>query len=93
MPWKIEYKQSVVKSVKKLSPEIQKRLRTFIEERIASLDDPRSQGKALTGKQDIWRYRAGDYRILTQIKDNQIVILVIDIGHRSSIYKKLSSQK
>jgi len=86
MQWKIEYKQSVVKSVKKLSPEVRKRIQFFLEDRIALLDDPRSQGKALTGEKNIWRYRVGDYRILTEIKDNQIVILVIDIGHRSNVY-------
>ena len=86
MQWRIEYKQSVVKSVKKLSPEAQRRIRTFLEGRVAALDDPRSQGKALVGERNIWRYRVGDYRILTEIKDNEIVILVIDIGHRSSIY-------
>ena len=86
MAWQINYAESVVKKVRKFSPENQKRLRNFLEERLASLHDPRSLGKALIGEYKIWRYRVGKYRILCEIKDSEIVILVVDIGHRSKIY-------
>ncbi len=86
MVWQINYAESVVKKVRKFSLENQKRLRKFLEERLASLENPRSLGKALIGEYKIWRYRVGDYRILCEIKDAEIVILVVDIGHRSKIY-------
>ena len=55
---------------------------------IASLDNPRSRGKALTSNlSGLWRYRVGDYRILCRIHDDKLVITVIEIGHRSTVYQ------
>ena len=88
MKWKIEYLQSVVKQVKKLDPGTRKRIRNFLENRLADREDPRQLGKALQGRDEIWRYRVGDYRILCQIIDQEIVVLVIDIDHRSVVYRK-----
>ncbi len=86
MAWKIKYLESVKKVVKKYDRSTLKRLRTFLERRVATLENPRTLGKALVGSEDIWRYRVGDYRILFQILDSEITILVIEIGHRSKIY-------
>lgn len=56
---------------------------------IAKLEDPRSRGKALTGNlAGVWRYRVGDYRILCDINDGRLVILVVDVAHRREIYKR-----
>ena len=50
-------------------------------------ENPRIKGKALTSDlKGLWRYRVGDYRILADIQDDKIVILILDIGHRSKIY-------
>ena len=88
MPWRIEYKKSVIKTVRKLDPQVRHKLKEFLEGRIAHLKNPRSVGKALTGTPDVWRYRVGHFRILCQIKDQKITILVLDVGHRSSVYKR-----
>ena len=51
-------------------------------------DNPRQTGKALTGKYLVkWRYRVGDYRIIAEIQDQRLIILVISIGHRREIYE------
>lgn len=56
---------------------------------IAKLEDPRSRGKALTGNlAGVWRYRVGDYRILCDINDGRLVILVVDVAHRREVYKR-----
>lgn len=56
---------------------------------IAELEDPRSRGKALTGNlAGVWRYRAGDYRILCDINDGRLVILVVEVAHRREVYKR-----
>lgn len=56
---------------------------------ISRLHNPRSKGKALTGNlRSFWRYRVGDYRIICDIQDNEITILVIAIGHRRDIYRQ-----
>ncbi len=55
---------------------------------VQALDDPRSRGHALTGElSGLWRYRVGDWRIICKIKDTELIILVVDLGHRRSIYR------
>lgn len=58
-------------------------------EEIAKLDDPRSRGKALTGNlAGLWRYRVGDYRVVCDIEDGVLVILVVDVAHRREVYRR-----
>lgn len=55
---------------------------------IAKLEDPRVRGKSLTGNlAGVWRYRVGDYRIVVDIEDDVLVILVVDVDHRSRVYR------
>ena len=60
-----------------------------MDERISEGDDPRSIGKVLTGPKlgAYWRYRVGDYRIICDIQDGQLCVLVIEIGNRKEIYR------
>jgi mRNA interferase RelE/StbE len=86
--WTIEYAESLRKSVEKLDPQTRSRIRNYLEVRIASLDDPRSQGKALTGPLGgLWRYRVGDFRIICELQDKRLVIFVVTIDHRSEVYR------
>lgn len=88
MAWRIELTASAEKSLSKLDRTAAKRITTFLRERIASADDPRSTGKALAGQlAGIWRYRVGDFRLICQIEDGKLLILVVTIGHRSEIYR------
>lgn len=88
MAWTIEFAESVRKSVEKLDPQTRARIRSFLDQRIAQLDDLRSQGKALTGPlSGLWRYRIGDYRIVCDIQDRKLVILVVMIDHRRDVYR------
>jgi mRNA interferase RelE/StbE len=65
-----------------------KRVVDYMDE-IATLIDPRSRGKSLVGNlKGLWRYRVGDYRIICQIKNDQLIILVTDVDHRKHVYKK-----
>ena len=62
------------------------RIKTYLDE-VCALDDPRSRGKGLTGNlSGYWRYRIGDYRVLAEIRDHELVIVAIDMGHRSTVY-------
>jgi mRNA interferase RelE/StbE len=87
--WTIEYVNSAQKTVKKLSKQDRSRIRQFLEERLAPLDNPRQLGAALQGDKlgAYWRYRVGDFRIICDIQDNRLVVLVIEIGHRRDIYR------
>jgi len=87
--WEIEYAKSVQKSVRKLDLQTQSRLRKYLENRLAVADDPRSLGRPLQGSQfqNLWRFRVGDYRIIAQIEDDKVRILVLRIGHRREVYR------
>lgn len=88
MAWTIEFAETVRKSVEKLDPQTRSRIKSYMERRVALLDDPRSQGKALTGPLGgLWRYRVGDYRIICEIHDKKVVILVVMIDHRRDVYR------
>ena len=84
---KVEYAPAASKQFSRLDKPIQNRIKKYMNE-IASLDNPRSRGKALTSNlSGLWRYRVGDYRILCRIHDDKLVITVIEIGHRSPMYQ------
>lgn len=69
-----------------MDKQMSRRLRQVLAA-LGSLEDPRSRGKALTGPlRGLWRYRVGDYRIVCELIDSRLIILVSDIDHRSSVY-------
>ncbi|MEY2335913.1 type II toxin-antitoxin system RelE/ParE family toxin [Acidithiobacillus ferrianus] len=89
MAWRIEYAESVQKDVRKLDAQERERIREFIEIKIANLDDPRTLGKPLTGSfSGLWRYRSGNYRIIANIEDQNMRILVLKIAHRKNVYRQ-----
>ena len=84
MAWQIEFTRNADKAMRKLDKGVAARVFNELDE-IAKLEDPRSRGKALTGNlAGVWRYRVGDYRILCDINDGRLVILVVDVAHRGS---------
>ena len=88
MAWKIEYAETPKKQLRKLDKLAARRIVDFMDERIAPSDDPRALGKALKGSLgDLWRYRLGDYRILCDIQDGVLTVLVLQIGNRREVYR------
>lgn len=88
MAWKIEYAESVQKDIRKIDAQQRKRIREFLEDKVANLEDPRMLGKALTGSfSGLWRYRIGSYRIVTHIEDRDVRILVVKMAHRKEVYR------
>ena len=75
--------------MKKLDKYTQKILLTWMNNNLEGTDNPRQHGKPLTANRvGQWRYRVGDYRIIAQIEDDRLIILVIAIGHRREIYDR-----
>lgn len=72
-----------------MDPQIARRLTAFMRDRVAKLENPRSLGHSLQGAElgELWRYRAGDYRIISEIQDENIVVLVLRLGHRREVYR------
>lgn len=88
MAWTIDYTDTALKSLKKLDRQAARRIIGFMDERIAPADDPRIHGKALTGPLgSYWRYRVGDYRIICDIQDNLLRVLVVEVGNRKEVYR------
>ncbi|MEG2992316.1 MAG: type II toxin-antitoxin system RelE/ParE family toxin [Citrobacter sp.] len=89
MAWRIEFEDAALKELAKLDKQVARRILVFLRERVAVLDDPRSVGEALKGSRlgEFWKYRVGDYRIITNIEDGVMRILVLKIGNRREIYR------
>ncbi len=89
MAWTIEYTETALKQLRKLDRPTARRLVDFMDERVAPRADPRDQGKALQGAAfaSLWRYRVGDYRLICEIQDTALIVLVVQIGHRKDIYR------
>ena len=87
MVWTINYSDRALKSLRKMDKQNARRIVDFMDLRIAVAADPRQSGKALKGELGVfWRYRVGDYRILCEIRDDELVILAATIGHRREVY-------
>lgn len=89
MVWRIELTATAAKRLAKLDRQDARRITTFLRERLASAEDPRSLGKALTGPTlgSFWRYRVGDHRLICDLRDDVVTILVLEIGHRREVYR------
>ncbi len=88
MSWVYRFDARALKELKKLGKPAQKEIIAYLDERIAVKEDPRRFGKALHANlAGLWRYRLGNYRILCQIKDAQLLVLVISVGHRKNVYE------
>lgn len=88
MIWTIEYTRTAETQLRKLDKQNAKRILDYLDGKISPLENPRTRGKALSGPLgELWRYRIGDYRVICQIQDNYMRILVIEAGHRKQIYK------
>ncbi len=87
MAWNIEYDPGALKDLKKLDPAIQREIVDYMDHRVATAQDPRDFGKPLRGsKFGLWRYRVRDYRIICELQEKRLVVLVVGVGHRSTIY-------
>jgi mRNA interferase RelE/StbE len=89
LAWSIEFEAEAEKELKKLDRQVVRRIVKFLRERVAVLDDPRRIGAALTGSTlgNYWKYRVGDYRIIADIQDKKLCILVVRLGNRREIYR------
>lgn len=93
---KIEYTPESEKELSKLDRQTAKRIRSYMDE-VQALDDPRSRGKGLTSNlSGLWRYRVGDYRVITVITEKEtdeepkqivVTVLVVHVRHRREVYK------
>jgi hypothetical protein len=88
MRYSVEYTSKALKSLKKLDKPVLLMIKSWIEKNLIGTTEPRRHGKGLTSNRSgQWRYRVGDYRIIADIEDEKLIILVVEVEHRSRVYK------
>ena len=89
MTWAIEFTDTALRQFEKLDKTVQRRITKYLNERLASHENPRKLGEPLQGERhgEFWRYRVGDYRLITKIEDYRLVILVLQVGDRREVYR------
>ena len=88
MAWAIEYDPRALNDLKKLDRTVQREILDYMDNRVAKAEDPRDFGKPLRASNfGLWRYRVRDYRIIGELQERRLVVLVVAIGYRSTIYK------
>ncbi len=86
--WRIEITRTAGKQILKLDRAAQLAIQKFLRERLAASDNPRQWGKPLHGeKRGLWRYSVGDYRLICEIQDERITVLVLEAGNRKDVYR------
>ncbi len=86
--YKVVFDDNIKKDLKKLDKQTLKVLFNWVEKNLHNTSEPRIKGKALVGnKKGYWRYRIGDYRLITRIEDTRLLIIAINFKHRKEIYK------
>jgi mRNA interferase RelE/StbE len=86
--WRIEINRTAERQIKKLDRSVQRTIIRFLKERLILLDNPRQLGKPLRGeKGELWRYRVGDYRLVCDIRDEKLTVLLVQVGHRKEVYR------
>ena len=87
MVWTVEYDPRVEKDLKAIDPAMQREILDYMDNRIATDEDPRRFGKPLRHERyGLWRYRVRDYRIICEIREKTRVVFVLTIKHRSIVY-------
>jgi mRNA interferase RelE/StbE len=88
MSWKIVLTETAENQMDALDPVVRRRILSFLQERLEKLPDPRLIGEPLTGpRKGHWRYRVGDYRLICKIIHGELIVLVLEIGHRREVYR------
>ena len=86
MGYKVIMSPDAAKEFRKLDKTIQKRIAALVD-RVEASVNPRFSGKALKGNDKEWRYRVGDYRLICEIKDWELIVWMVRIGHRREVYR------
>jgi mRNA interferase RelE/StbE len=88
MNWAYNFDERAFKELRNLGTQAQREIISYLDERISGGGGPRRFGKGLKADlAGLWRYRAGDYRILCQIRDGELLVLVVAVGHRRDVYE------
>jgi len=86
--WTVEVGDVAERQLRKLDPQVRRRILDWLDDRIEGCKNPRHFGEALKGgRAGLWRYRIGDYRVICDIQDQHLVVLALAVGHRREVYR------
>ena len=89
MAWQIKFTETAKKQLAKFDNSVAKLITTYLRERVMPLDDPKTLGKPLTKNfNKYWRYRVGDCRVICDLEDESLTIMVVRVGKRKNVYRK-----
>ena len=89
MKYTVNYERKARKQLSKMDSSVSKKIYAWVDKHLEGCDNPRALGKALTGNwAGYWRYRVGDYRLIADIQDDKIIIVIAEVAHRKEIYKE-----
>lgn len=87
MSYHVELTEQARKALKKMDKQTAKLITAWLRKNLEGCTNPRQHGKPLTAnRKGQWRYRVGDYRLIAEIQEDRIVILILTVGHRSEVY-------
>lgn len=87
MRYTVGYTEAAEKELEKLDKPTRALIIGWVEKNLDGCENPRQHGKGLTANRSRqWRYRVGDYRLIADIQDGKVLILILNIGHRKDVY-------
>jgi len=87
LTWTVEFDEAAAKELRKLGRQAQRDILNYFRQRIATNEDPRRFGKPLSRElAGLWRYRVRDYRMICNIEDGKLIVLVVRVSHRKDAY-------
>jgi mRNA interferase RelE/StbE len=89
MAWRVEFAKNAARDLGKIDRQDRRRILGFLRDRVESSPDPRALGEALRGKDlgQFWKYRVGDFRIICDIQDRLVLVVVVRVGNRREVYR------
>jgi mRNA interferase RelE/StbE len=89
MAWKVEFARTALRELDKLDRPVAQRILAFLHDRVVVRSDPRGVGLALKGSDlgELWKYRVGDWRVVAEIQDRRLMVLVVRVGNRRDVYR------
>jgi mRNA interferase RelE/StbE len=89
LAWSIEFEDTAAKQFRRLDATVQRRILSYLSERVSPSEDPKKLAEPLTGPfQGLWRYRVGDYRVVCKYEKERLIVVVVQIGHRREVYRQ-----
>jgi mRNA interferase RelE/StbE len=88
LAWRVEVTPAAAKELRKLNRQVARRIGDYLQDLVCTCGDPRQRGKGLTANMaGLWRYRVGDHRVICQLEDDRLLVLVVRVAHRGEAYR------